>query len=50
MNTKSSTETDIVATDDMMMQLLWEKYSLEVKGYRVGMYKMYHNNMIAMLL
>ena len=32
-NTKSSTETELVAADDMMPQILWTTYFLDEQGY-----------------
>ena len=32
MNTRSSTETELVAADDMLPQVLWTKYFLEEQG------------------
>ena len=31
-NTRSSTETELVATDDMLPQVLWKKYFLDEQG------------------
>ena len=50
LNIKISTEMELVATDDVMTQLLWTRYFLEAWGYRLGASKMYQDNMSAMLL
>ena len=33
LNTRSSTEAELVAVDDCMSQVLWTKYFLEAQGY-----------------
>ena len=33
LNTKSSTEAELVGVDDVMPQVLWTKYFLEAQGY-----------------
>ena len=33
MNTKSSTETELIAADDLMPHILWMKYFLNWQGY-----------------
>jgi hypothetical protein len=35
LNTKSSTESELVGADDMMSQMLWTLYSLEAQGYKI---------------
>ena len=35
MNTRSSTEAEIVSSDDMLSQVLWAKLFLEGQGYEV---------------
>lgn len=48
--TKSSTEAELVATNDVMPQILWTRYFLETQGYGVKGNKLYQDNMSAMLL
>ncbi len=50
LNTKSSTETEIVAVNDMMSQVLWSRYFLEAQGYTMGASMIFQDNMSAMLL
>jgi hypothetical protein len=50
MNTKSSTEAELVGVDDVMPQVLWTKYFLEAQGYEVRDSKLYQDNQSAMLL
>ena len=50
LNTKRSTETELVAVDDVLPQLLWARYFLEAQGYHVGASKLYQDNMSVMLL
>jgi hypothetical protein len=35
-NTKSSTESEVVGTDDVMPQMLWTLYFLEAQGYKIN--------------
>jgi hypothetical protein len=35
LNTKSSTESELVGTDDVMPQVLWTMYFLEAQGYKI---------------
>eukprot|EP00957_Ditylum_brightwellii_P083233 6328183-Ditylum_brightwellii.AAC.1 len=35
LNTKSSTETEVVGVDDMMPQIIWTRYFLMAQGYCV---------------
>ena len=35
LNTRSSTEAELVAVDDCMAQVLWTKYFLEAQGYEM---------------
>jgi hypothetical protein len=39
LNTKSSTEAELVGVDDLMPQVLWTKYFLEAQGYVVKEYQ-----------
>lgn len=50
LNTKSSTEAELVAVDDAMPQVLWIKYFLESQGYHVNKSVIYQDNQSAMLL
>ena len=50
LNIKSSTETELLDTDDVVPQLLWKIYFLEYQGYRIEASKLYRYNMSAMLL
>ena len=34
-NTESSTETEIMGTDDIFSQVLWTKYFIEAQGHTV---------------
>ena len=50
LNTKSSTEAELVAADDIMPQLLWTRYFLEAQGYDIKENILYQDNQSAMLL
>jgi hypothetical protein len=50
LNTKSSTEAELVGVDDVMAQVLWTQYFLEAQGYEVGDNKVYQDNQSAILL
>ena len=50
LNTKSSTESELVAASDMVSQLIWTIYFLESLGYKVDNATMFQDNQIAMLL
>ena len=50
LNTKSSTGMELMDTDDVMPQLLWTRYFLEAWGYRIGLSKMYQDNMSTIIL
>ena len=50
LNTKSSTEAELVGADDMMGPLLWTKNFLEAQGYKSQRIVLYQNNTSAMLL
>ena len=49
-NTKSSTEAELVGVDDNMAQVLWTRYFLGAQGYDVRDNKMYQDNQSTMLL
>ena len=36
LNTKSSTEAELIGADDVMPQMLWKRYFLEAKGYGIN--------------
>jgi hypothetical protein len=44
-NTKSSTESDLVGLSDSAGQFLWARYFLEEQGYSMGPAKIYQDNM-----
>jgi hypothetical protein len=50
LNTRSSTEAELVAVDDMMPQVLWTKYFLEEQGFNVQPIEILQDNKSAMLL
>ena len=50
LNTRSSTETELVADDDLMPHLCWTNYFLECQGYNVHSMIMYQDNQSAILL
>ena len=50
LNTKSSTEAEIIGVDNVMPQMLWTRYFLEAQGYGIDKNIMYQDNMIAMLM
>ena len=50
LNTKSSTEAELIASDDVLPDLLWVGYFLEEQGYRVYTSIMLRDNKSCMLL
>ena len=50
LNTKSSTETELVVVDDVMPQIIWSKNFLEAQGYTVNDNVVFQDNQSAMLL
>ena len=48
--TKSSTEAEIVGINDVMPQVLWTQYFLEVQGHKVNDCTVYQDNQSAFLL
>jgi len=50
LNTKSSTEAELVAVNDAMPQVLWTRYFLEAQGYDVKESTIYRDNQSAILL
>jgi hypothetical protein len=50
LNTKSSTEAELVGADDVMPQMLWTLYFLEAQGYKINNNVLYQDNKSAILL
>ena len=50
LNTKSSTEAELVGVDDVMPQILWTRYFLQEQGYAACESIIYQDNKSAMLL
>ena len=50
LNTKSSTEAELVGVDDLMPQMLWMRYFLEAQGMKVSDNVVYQDNQSAMKL
>lgn len=50
LNTKSSTEAEIVGVDDVLGQVLWTQYFLREQGYTIGPAVVYQDNQSAILL
>jgi hypothetical protein len=50
LNTTSSTEAEVVATDDVMPQILWTLYFLEAQGYKINDNVLYQDNKSSILL
>jgi Reverse transcriptase (RNA-dependent DNA polymerase)/Zinc knuckle len=50
LNTKSSTEAELVGVNDVMPQVLWTRYFLEAQGYGVKDSVVYQDNQSAILL
>ena len=50
LNTKSSTEAELVGVDDLMPMILWSRYFLLAQGYKMGASKVYQDNQSTMLL
>jgi hypothetical protein len=49
-NTRSSTETELVAADDFMPIILWTNYFLDAQGYSTHDTILYQDNQSAILL
>ena len=49
-NTKSSTETELVAADDVLTQAIWSRYFLMEQGYNEFKINLLQDNMSAILL
>ena len=50
MNTKTSTETELIAADDLMPHILWTNYLLNWQGYNSKDTILYQDNKSAILL
>ena len=50
LNTKSSTEAELVAIDDLMPQILWTRYFLHGQGFNVRVNIIFQDNLSAMKL
>ncbi len=50
LNTRSSTETEVVAVDDLMPSILWTRLFLDAQGYGVTENIIYQDNQAAILL
>mgnify|MGYP001547637862 FL=1 len=50
LNTKSSTEAELVGADDVLTDLLWTQHFLEAQGYKSETTVLFQDNMSAMLL
>ena len=50
LNTRSSTESELVAVDDCMPTVMWTRYFMEAQGYQVDDAIIYQDNMSSMLL
>ena len=50
MNTKSSTETELITADDLMLHILWTNYFLNWQGYNAKETILYQENKSVILL
>ena len=50
LNTRSSTETELIAVDDCMPQIMWTRYFLEAQGYKCRDNIVYQDNKSTILL
>ena len=50
LNTKSSTEAELVGADDVLPQMLWTLYFLEAQGYKIDDNILYQDNKSSILL
>jgi hypothetical protein len=50
LNTRSSTEAELVGVSDVMPQVLWTRYFMQAQGYTVSDSLLYQDNQSAMLL
>jgi hypothetical protein len=49
-NTRSSTESELVGADDMLPHIMWTRYFIEAQGFNVDESILYQDNLSAMLL
>ena len=50
LNTRSSTETEVVSVDDAMPKILWTRYFMDAQGYSMEPSVLFQDNQSAMLL
>jgi len=50
LNTRSSTEAELVGVDDAMAQIVWTKHFLEAQGYKVKKHVIHQDNQSAIKL
>jgi hypothetical protein len=50
LNTRSSTEAELVGVHDVLPQILWTKHFLEAQGHKMGPSTIYQDNQSAILL
>ena len=50
LNTRSSTETELVGADDFMPAICWTRYFLEAQGYRISDNVLFQDNTSSILL
>ena len=50
LNTRSSTEAELLSVDDCMPQILWTRYFLEAQGYQIQDSVVYQDNQSSMFL
>ena len=50
LNTRSSTEAELVGVDDLMPAICWTRYFMEAQGYKVNENIVYQDNQSAILL
>jgi hypothetical protein len=50
LNTRSSTEAELVGTDDMSVMILWTKLFMEAQGYEIEKNILYQDYKSAILL
>jgi hypothetical protein len=49
-NTRSSTEAELVGANDAMLQIMWTKYFIEEQEHRISENILYQDNLSTMLL
>ncbi len=50
LNTRSSTEAEVVGVDDASSQILWTNYFIKAQGYQINETMVYQDNQSAILL